>query len=56
VKKARNTTVKPILISTMKPTLTLLTVLLLEPLAALPAAEPVGIDLATRTWQGIPGL
>ena len=28
----------------------------LPPLAALHAAEPVTIDLAKRTWQGIPGL
>jgi len=28
----------------------------LAPLAALHAAEPVTIDLAKRTWQGIPGL
>ena len=34
----------------------LLTALLLAPLAALHAAEPVTIDLAKRTWQGIPGL
>lgn len=40
----------------MKPILTLLAFLLLAPLAALHAAEPVAIDLATRTWQGIPGL
>lgn len=40
----------------MKTTLTLLTVLLLAPLAALHAAEPVTIDLANRVWQGIPGL
>ncbi len=40
----------------MKLSLTLLTALLLAPLAALHAAEPVTIDLAKRTWQGIPGL
>ena len=40
----------------MKPTITLLTALLLAPLAALHAAEPVTIDLTKRTWQGIPGL
>ena len=40
----------------MKYTLTLLTALLLAPLAALRAAEPVTVDLAKRTWQGIPGL
>jgi Neuraminidase (sialidase) len=40
----------------MKTTLTLLTALLLTPLAALYAAEPVTIDLSKRTWQGIPGL
>lgn len=39
----------------MKPTLTLLTALLLATLAALYAAEPVTIDLTKRTWQGIPG-
>jgi len=40
--------------------LTLLVALLLAALAApssaVRAAEPVAIDLATRTWQGIPGL
>ncbi len=36
--------------------LPLLTALLLAPLAALLAAEPVTIDLSKRTWQGIPGL
>ena len=40
----------------MKPTRILLTTLLLAPLAALHAAEPVTIDLSKRTWQGIPGL
>jgi hypothetical protein len=40
----------------MKPIPTLLTTLLLAPLAALHAAEPVTINLAKRTWQGIPGL
>jgi predicted neuraminidase len=40
----------------MKPTLTLITALLLAPLAALHAAEPVSIDLSKRTWQGIPGI
>jgi len=41
----------------MKPTRYLfLTALLLAPLAALHAAEPVTIDLAKRSWQGIPGL
>jgi hypothetical protein len=40
----------------MKPTLTLLTALPLAPLAVLDAAEPVTIDLAQRTWQGIPGI
>ncbi|MBU6302403.1 MAG: glycoside hydrolase [Verrucomicrobia bacterium] len=40
----------------MKLALTLITVLLLGSLAALHAAEPVTIDLAKRTWQGIPGL
>ena len=41
----------------MKPALgLLLTALLLAPLAALHAAEPVPIDLAKRSWQGIPGL
>ena len=30
--------------------------LLLAPLAVLQAAEPVTIDLAKRTWQGIPGI
>ena len=40
----------------MKHTLTLLTALLLAPLSALRAAEPVTVDLAKRTWQGIPGL
>lgn len=40
----------------MKPTLTLLTVLLFALLAALHAAEPVTIDLSKRTWQGIPGI
>ena len=39
----------------MQHTLILLTALLLAPLAALHAAEPVTIDLAKRTWQGIPG-
>lgn len=34
----------------------LLAALLLTPLAALHAAEPVTIDLSKRTWQGIPGL
>ena len=41
---------------TMRYILTLLTALLLAPLAALHAAEPVTIDLSKRTWQGIPGL
>jgi hypothetical protein len=40
----------------MKMTLALLTALLLAPLVALCAAEPITIDLAKRTWQGIPGL
>ncbi len=43
----------------MKPTLVLLSVLtalILSCLTALHAAEPVTIDLAKRTWQGIPGL
>ena len=40
----------------MRYTLALTTALLLTPLAALHAAEPVTIDLAKRTWQGIPGL
>ena len=42
----------------MKSALTLLSLLtaLLAPLAALHAAEPVTVDLAKRTWQGIPGL
>jgi hypothetical protein len=40
----------------MKMTLALLTALLLAPLAALHAAEPITIDLTKRTWQGIPGL
>ena len=40
----------------MKRTITLLAALLLAPLTALHAAEPVTIDLAKRTWQGIPGL
>ncbi len=42
----------------MKSALTLLSLLtaLLAPLAALRAAEPVTVDLAKRTWQGIPGL
>ena len=40
----------------MRYILTLLTALLLAPLAALHAAEPVTIDLSKRTWQGIPGL
>ena len=40
----------------LKHTLTLLTALILAPLAAQHAAEPVTIDLAKRTWQGIPGL
>jgi hypothetical protein len=39
----------------VKYTLILLTALL-APLAALHAAEPVTVDLAKRTWQGIPGL
>jgi hypothetical protein len=39
----------------VKYTLILLTALL-APLAALRAAEPVTVDLAKRTWQGIPGL
>lgn len=30
--------------------------LLLAPLAALHASEPITIDLTKRTWQGIPGL
>ena len=33
-----------------------LSALLLVPMAALHAAESVNIDLAKRTWQGIPGL
>ncbi|MDA1040394.1 MAG: hypothetical protein O3A37_08930 [Planctomycetota bacterium] len=33
-----------------------LAALLLAPLAAIHAAEPVTIDLSKRTWQGIPGL
>jgi len=36
--------------------LPLAAVLLLAPLTALHAADPVEVDLATRTWQGIPGL
>ena len=40
----------------MKMTLALLTALLLAPLVALCAAEPITIDLTKRTWQGIPGL
>lgn len=40
----------------MKPALAILLALLLAPLAALPAAEPVAVDLTKRTWQGIPGL
>lgn len=40
----------------MKPTLRLLAALLLAPLATLHALEPVAVDLAKRTWQGIPGL
>ena len=40
----------------MKATLPLITSLLLASLTALNAAEPVTIDLAKRTWQGIPGL
>ena len=40
----------------MKLALTMLTALIFAPLAALHAAEPVTIDLAKRTWQGIPGL
>lgn len=40
----------------MTHTLTLVTALLRAPLAAQHAAEPVTIDLAKRTWQGIPGL
>jgi|UniRef100_UPI0037851989 hypothetical protein len=40
----------------MNPIFSLLTALLLAPLFALHAAEPVTIDLAKRTWQGIPGL
>jgi predicted neuraminidase len=36
--------------------LTLLTALLLASVAALHATEPVTIDLAERTWQGIPGI
>ena len=30
--------------------------LFISTIAALHAAEPVTIDLAKRTWQGIPGL
>ncbi|MBX7207710.1 MAG: glycoside hydrolase [Verrucomicrobiaceae bacterium] len=40
----------------MKSTLILRLALLLAPLAALHAAEPITIDLTKRTWQGIPGL
>jgi hypothetical protein len=40
----------------MRYILTLLTSLLLAPLATIHAAEPVTIDLTKRTWQGIPGL
>ena len=40
----------------MKPTRIFFTALLLAPLAGRHAAEPVTIDLAKRTWQGIPGL
>ena len=40
----------------MKHTLTLLTALLLAPLAALHATDNIPIDLTKRTWQGIPGL
>ena len=40
----------------MKPHLSLLVALLLAPLAALHAAEPVPIGLTGRTWQGIAGL
>jgi predicted neuraminidase len=39
----------------MKPTLSFIAPLLAPP-AAIHAAEPVTIDLAKRTWQGIPGL
>ena len=40
----------------MKTTLTILAALLLAPLTALHAADPVTIDLSKRTWQGIPGI
>ena len=40
----------------MRPTLPLLIALLLAPLDALHAAEPVIVDLTQRTWQGIPGI
>lgn len=40
----------------MRTTLPILAALVLAPLAALHAAEPVVIDLNQRTWQGIPGL
>ncbi len=41
---------------TIKSSYTLFAALLLAPLAALHAAEPVTIDLSKRTWQGIPGI
>ncbi len=34
----------------------LIAAILLSPLTVLHAADPVAVDLATRTWQGIPGL
>jgi len=37
-------------------TLAIIVALLLAPLAAVNATEPVAIDLSKRTWQGIPGL
>jgi predicted neuraminidase len=40
----------------MRPILPLLAALVLAPLAALHAAEPVIVDLTQRTWQGIPGI
>jgi len=40
----------------MKLTLTVLAALLLAAFINLHAADPVTIDLAKRTWQGIPGL
>ena len=40
----------------MEPTFTLPTDLPLAPPTVREAAEPAAIDLARRTWQGIPGL